>query len=67
VSKFIIKKTDLLGRAIHQLYDWAETPEAMAQRADLEMLRTRFRHASMWDSTHFDFANCYRVWMLEAV
>ena len=66
-SNFVVKNTELLGHAIQQLYDWAETPEALSQRAELEQLRKRFRDAPMWDSTHFDFANCYRVWMLEAV
>ena len=66
-SKFVVRKTQLLGSALQQLYDWADTPEALSQRSDLEELRRRYRDSQMWDSTHFAFANCYRVWLLEAV
>lgn len=67
VSKFSLTKTELLGTSIQSLYDWAETSEAQSRRADLETLRKRYRDSSMWDSTHFAFANCYRVWIVKAV
>lgn len=64
-AKLSIVSSVRLGDAVLQLFDWATTPEAQAKRATMEHIRSRFKDWKMWDSTHFEFANCYRVWVLE--
>jgi ubiquinone/menaquinone biosynthesis C-methylase UbiE len=66
-GKFAILRTELLASCVEQLFNWATTPEQMQARATLEQLRERFPHKAMWDSTHFEFANCYRVWLLQSL
>ena len=55
-----------LGDAANPLFDWALTPRQQEVRATLQRLRDAFKDSRMWDSTHFEFANCYRAWMVEA-
>jgi len=67
VAKFAVVKTELLASCVDQLFAWATTPEQRKVRDSLEQLRTRYPHRTMWDSTHFEFANCYRVWLLQSL
>ena len=64
-SGFELIKTELLGTSVQQMADWAETPVQQAQRARLLELRSFYRDAFMWDATHWEFSNCYRMWLLK--
>jgi SAM-dependent methyltransferase len=65
-SKFSVVRSESLASCVQPLVSWARTPEEMAARAALEALRERYTHKGMWDSTHWEFASCYRVWLLQA-
>jgi SAM-dependent methyltransferase len=65
-SKLTLVHTERLASCVQLLFDWATTPAEQASRAALEALRDRYKHRHMWDSTHYEFANCYRVWVLKA-
>lgn len=67
VSSFQLICSLRLGASVQNLFDWADTPEAQTRQAHLQDLRSKFKDWKLWDSTHFAFANCYRVWLLESI
>lgn len=65
-SKFKLVFSERLGSCVQQLFDWAGTQQKQQTRDFLEDLRSKYKHHRMWDSTHYEFANCYRVWLLQS-
>jgi len=64
-SSFELVHTDLLGAGVQQAYNWADTEAAKRTRSKMIEIRGMHRDAFLWDSTHWEFANCYRVWLLK--
>jgi SAM-dependent methyltransferase len=64
-SGFELVRTELLGSSVQQAFDWAESSDSQSLRAKMLDIRGKYRDAFLWDSTHWEFANCYRTWLLK--
>lgn len=64
-ANFKVLKTETCGTALYQISDFAETKEEQALRNQLLEIKSKYKHAPVWDSLHWEFANCYRVWLVE--
>lgn len=65
-SHFLVERTSLLGEALAFLDDWAATEEEQSCRERWTRFRDeRYPLWRAWDSTHYEFANCYKAYLLK--
>lgn len=62
---FKILQTELCGTAVAQIADFVETEEKKQLQEKLLQIQSKYKSASLWDSLHWEFTNCYRAWLVQ--